>query len=386
MTSTHVKRWCVSLISISIAILFAVIPTGAQPAWSDCINDGDVNRDGHVTAGDAQLAFYITLEIYSPTPEEACAADCNGDGDVTSGDAQSIFLVVLDLDECADSLPVQVECIYIAPGTFIQGSPLTEPCRGTDEVQHPVTLTRGFHLMNTEVTRRMWADLKTVQPDLPRDPSNESLSPDMNHPVQEVTWFEAVLFANLLSLQHGYDRCYYADETFTIPIDITNYQSGPHFCDFLADGYRLPTEAEWEYAARAGTTGPFSCDEDNYTDDTCPYCVPGMLPVLEQYAVFCPNRVPLPGGPEQVGSKLPNPWGLYDLHGNVWEWCWDWYGPYPEDAVSDPQGPESGFNRVSRGGFFAYIARYARSAVRTEYCVPGARSISIGFRLARSVP
>ena len=140
--------------------------------------------------------------------------------------------------------------------------------------------------------------------------------------------------------------------------------------------YRLPTEAEWEYAARAGTTTPFyfgdclSTDQANYN---------GNYPLAD-----CPKgeyrekTVP-------VASFPPNKWGLYDMHGNVWEWCQDWYGEYPEGSVTDPEGPETGSNRVLRGGGWIGGARYCRSALRYGVA-PADRGSSFGFRLVRSLP
>ena len=232
-------------------------------------------------------------------------------------------------------------------------------------------------MMTTEVTRQMWADLKAVQPTLPNDPSWRRYSPTMNHPVQMTTWYESVLFANLMSVQYGYAQCYYKDEAFTIPVDATNYASETFYCKFTANGYRLPTESEWEYACRAGTTTTFSCNETNYASGNCSYCKEGMHPTLEQYCVYCAND---PGSSAVVGSKLPNPWGLHDMHGNVYVWCWDWEGTYPIGSVLDPIGPNSGSCRVQRGGGWGMHAEYCRSAHRNCYS-PGYRNIYRGFRL-----
>lgn len=273
--------------------------------------------------------------------------------------------------------------VFIPPGLYMRGSPDDEPCRFSDEAQHPVTLTRGFYMMSTEVTRQMWADLKATQPTLPDDPSLNS-SPTINHPVNRVAWFDAVLYANLLSVQNGCTPCYYKDAAFTIPVDITNYDNYEEiYCDFDADGYRLPTEAEWEYAARAETTGPFSTDEPDYTSANCGTCFPNLeLSALDSIAWWCGNSY---GYAHPVGTKQPNPFGLYDMHGNVFEWCWDWYGEYPSGQVTNPSGPLSGSYRVLRGGSNNYTARSCRSAFRFFH-VASVRNRNHGFRLVRNAP
>ncbi|MBN2383045.1 SUMF1/EgtB/PvdO family nonheme iron enzyme [bacterium] len=274
---------------------------------------------------------------------------------------------------------------YVPGGTFTQGSPTDEPCREPydpgSETQFNHTLTRNVAVMETEVTRQMWADLLAVQPSLPADPTNTSYGSGMSNPVNNPTWYETVLFANLLSLQNGLTQCYYKDAGFTDPVMSSNYTSGTFYCNFGANGYRLLSEGEWEYAARAGTTTPFSCNETNYTTGNCDSCTEGTHPVLEQYAVYCANDT---GESEWVGSKLANPWNLSDMHGNVWEWCWDWYNAtYPGDTT-DYTGPGSGSYRVERGGSWFGIARNSRSANRNYYS-PGFRYYYFGFRLARSV-
>ncbi len=276
--------------------------------------------------------------------------------------------------------------VYVDAGSFVMNSSIIEPCWGDGEEgpQFEVTLTRGFFMMQTEVTRQIWADLKAVQPTLPDDPSDITLSPTLGHPVQQNSWYEAVLFANLMSLHEGYTRCYYEDEEFTIPIDATNYTSGTIFCKFHESGYRLPTEAEWEYACRAGTAGPFSCDEPEYTWENCEICQPGVHPTLEQYSLYC---MPYPSMLAVSGSKLPNPFGLYDMHGSVSEWCWDLFWTYPGMNLIDPTGPTSTYewSRVVRGGSWVDMARHCRSASRWS-SGPGFFHFTFGFRLLRIAP
>ncbi|MBP7864917.1 MAG: formylglycine-generating enzyme family protein [Acidobacteria bacterium] len=270
---------------------------------------------------------------------------------------------------------------YIPAGTFTQGSPPGEPCAFAEENQFFHTLSQGLALMETEVTRQMWADLRTVQPTLPADPTYTSCGAGMNNPVQTVSWFEAVLFANLLSLANGRTRCYYADAGFTQPITADNYLAGPVYCNWNVTGYRLPTEGEWEYACRAGTTTPFYVVEPNYSSANClGNSTAGMYPHLETVAWFSANTSLTT---HEVGQKTANAWKLRDMHGNVGEWCWDWYGLYPTGSASDHPGAASGIERVIRGGGFGNVANYCRAAYRGAWD-PDEPDPCMGFRLARS--
>jgi formylglycine-generating enzyme required for sulfatase activity len=227
--------------------------------------------------------------------------------------------------------------VYIEPGTFTMGSPSNESGRGDDERQHQVTLTRGYYLQTTEVTQGQWQLMMGGNP-------SEFINCGAECPVERVSWDDVQVFIRRLNQKEGTNK------------------------------YRLPTEAEWEYAARAGTQTPFyfgTClptDQGNY-DGKYPMsvCSQGV------------NR----NKPIAVGSFMDNVWGLYDMHGNVSEWCQDWFGDYPSGSVTDPQGPSSGGLRLLRGGSWRYIAAFCRSASRFRDR-PGLRSNAIGFRLART--
>ncbi len=230
-----------------------------------------------------------------------------------------------------------MEFVYIPPGTFTMGSPFNEPERDNDEVQHQVTLSQGFHLQTTEVTQGQWERVMGSNPS-----RFKSCGPDC--PVEMVSWEDVRDFVQTLNRMQG------------------------------ADIYRLPTEAEWEYAARAGTQTPFffgdclSTDQANYNGNSpMPGCDKGQY--LKK--------------PVAVGSYPANAWGLYDMHGNVWEWCQDWYGKYDGGAVTDPRGASWGESRVRRGGSGNGNAGNCRSANR-RWSAPGSRDSRLWLRLVRT--
>ncbi|MBU6161834.1 MAG: formylglycine-generating enzyme family protein [Myxococcales bacterium] len=232
--------------------------------------------------------------------------------------------------------------VYIAPGSFIMGSPIDEEGRDPDETQHQVTLTRGFYLQTTEVTQAEWQRVMGNNP-------WAYVSCGSNCPVETVTWLQAVLYANALSRLEGFSECY---------DNMGHVLGGGNIYDCA--GYRLPTEAEWEYAARAGTTA-------------------SRYGALERVAWYEGDTW---SGPHAVGLLEPNAWGLYDMLGNVWEWTHDWYGPYGGAAI-DPVGAASGSNRVLRGGGWCFNAQGVRAAMRCSVA-PGDRYDDLGFRVART--
>lgn len=230
-----------------------------------------------------------------------------------------------------------MEMIYVAPGSFMMGSPSSEEERNGDETQHRVTLTKGFWLGKYEVTQAQWQSVMG---------SNPSRYNGDNLPVDSVSWDDCQRFIQKINAQ-------------------------------LNCGARLPTEAEWEFACRAGTTTVYywgnalNGDKANCNGDG-----PYGTPVKGRYRL---TTVP-------VGSYAANAWGFFDMHGNVLEWCSDWYGTYPAGSVTDPMGVASGSYRVLRGGSWANSAGMCRSAYRgtTSWFRYGWLSAARGFRLCCS--
>ena len=241
--------------------------------------------------------------------------------------------------------------VLIEPGRFTMGSPTHELGRNSDEVQHEVTLTRPFFLAETEVTQAQWLAVMGTSP---------SYFAGCDECPVIATWYDAVDYCNALSALESLDPAYEVNGTNVI-------------WDQSANGYRLPTESEWEYACRAGSATAFY--NGPITDTGC------NDPNLDQIGWYCGNAS---SKTHEVAEKLPNAWGLYDMSGNVWEWCWDWYGAYP-GPVTDPAGPDSGARRVLRGGGWGSYAQRCRSALRYDYD-PGARSRLLGLRPASSAP
>ncbi len=261
----------------------------------------------------------------------------------------------------------------IPSGTFIMGSPTDELGRWDDEDQHQVTLTRNFYLQRTEVTWAQWNAVRTWAlthgyTDLPTGRNGYNGDASGQHPVTEVIWYAVLKWLNARSEMENLTPVY------TVGGEV--YRTGNHVPDWNmdADGYRLPTESEWEYACRAGTSTAFYTGE--ITTET------GNDPNLAIAGWFNSNSG---NNTHPVGQKQPNAWGLYDMHGNVWEWCWDYYGPYPSGPVVDPTGATEVAGRVTRGGHFGSTPGYARAAYRNFFWPTFVRN-DVGFRPARNAP
>ncbi len=254
------------------------------------------------------------------------------------------------------------DLILINGGTYLMGSPETEMQRETDEVQHEVTVS-DFYIGRYEVTQKEYEEV------MGENPSNFE---GENLPVENVTWYEAIEYCNKLSEKEGLTSVY--------TIDGENVS-----WDRSANGYRLPTEAEWEYAARAGTTSPFNT-ENSISDEEANYY--GHYPYgIEENYFTQENLETEPGQYRQttveVDSFSPNKWGLYNIHGNVAEWCFDYYGAYDLENTDNPSGPTTGTLRVNRGGGWNDYAKHLRCAYRAS-TTPDQKMSNIGFRVVRN--
>ncbi len=265
--------------------------------------------------------------------------------------------VVGELSQITITLPggVTMDLVYIPAGTFMMGSPTDERSRGDLEDLHQVTLTQGYYLGRTEVTQAQWeAVMGTPMSSLC---GSHGVGPE--YPVYCVSWNDICGGSTGSDCLAG---------SF---IGRLNALSG-------LSGFRMPTEAEWERAARGGTQTAFSFDTSaNPGWNT----ICGSFPVAEPYMWWCYYNNP--SGSFVVGSKLPNPYGLFDMHGNLWEWVGDWYGSYEIPADPNPTGPASGSYRVARGGNWYYGSQFSRSARRYADLASYAE-FGFGFRLARS--
>ena len=272
----------------------------------------------------------------------------------------------------------------IAAGCFIMGSPEHEWGRALyQEDQVAVTLTRNFEIGQYEVTQREWTEKGLINPSgtVP-DGRGDCLEPAC--PVGNVTWFEAAAFANLVSEERGLDPCYALHDCINEPGQpgdwgmVCNNVTATTPTVYECEGYRLPTDAEWEYAARAGTrTAFYSGDITCYEERGC-----HADPMLEGVAWYCHNAG---GSTHDVGQLDPNDWGLYDMSGNVAEWNNDRFDGLGARASIDPGGMVSGIAENHRGGGIFSTQTMCRSASQLTFTWDY-RSPGLGFRLARTLP
>ncbi len=249
--------------------------------------------------------------------------------------------------------------VLIKGGVFQMGSPESEAWRSADETQHTVTVS-DFYMSKYELTQEEYEEITG---------SNPSNFQGDNLPVENISWLDAVAYCNARSEEDGLTPVY--------AIDGQNVS-----WDRSANGYRLPTEAEWEYACRAGTTTPFYMENSPSAEDVNYY---GHYPYEIEDNYFSQNNLEVKPGEYRettvpIDSFSENPYGLYNMHGNVSEWVWDYYGEYPTDEQIDPAGPNSGTLRVYRGGGWNDFAKNMRSAYRATL-EQNKGSFNLGIRL-----
>lgn len=307
------------------------------------------------------------------------APDARGDIDANSADLQGHDLAapdggspdVADLG-APDSATAQLQrWVKLLKGSYSMGSPNGEACvESSAEMMHQVTLTHDYEIQTTEVTQDQYKAL------LGESPSQHSACGG-DCPVERVDWSNAAFYCNALSVQKGLSSCYACSGTAGASSCMTAAAYGGANI-YSCPGYRLPTEAEWEVAYRAGTATPYY---SGFNDGTvCKSCT-ALDTNLSPIGWYCANSG---GQPHPVGRKQKNSWGLWDLPGNVAEWCHDWAQNLGSGAVTDPWGAAMGLERVVRGGSYQDPAQRLRAADR-NYLDPQTRQGTIGFRCVRSL-
>ena len=328
-------------------VFYGRIGDASEAIWTSSI-DGEIGTGSSIYTSELSPGTHtVAMELVDPVgPGTSSFAQITVTVTVESGTQPSG-----ETDTFALPGDVTIEMVWIEPGTFVMGTTEEQEqllrSKGmwdgwfeNEHPDHPVTITQGFWLGKYEITQGQWEGVMGTRP----WSGGSYVQANADHPAVYISWDDMQEFIRRLNAAEG------------------------------SEVYRLPTEAEWEYACRGGTTTLWSFGDDESELGHYAWYRDNAWNVGEKYA-------------HAVGTKDPNAWGLYDMHGNVWEWCQDRWDEryYRVSPTEDPQGPSSGSGRVSRGGDFCDLAQGTRSAYRGFYS-PGTRNCYIGARLLRQGP
>ncbi|MCX6867880.1 MAG: SUMF1/EgtB/PvdO family nonheme iron enzyme, partial [Verrucomicrobia bacterium] len=352
--------------SVNLTIQPSVIGRNYQLQYSDTMA-GDTWQDtGVVRSGDGG-----NLVISTP---------------YVAGTSRLFYRVAL-----VEATPAPAGFSLISEGSFLMGDQSNPLVGSSPELPVHKVYVSAFYMAKHEVTQELWNEVKTWgathgYTDLPTGASKGA-----NHPVHSISWHAMVKWCNARSQKEGLNPCYTISGVYKTG-------SGAPVCHWSLNGYRLPSEAEWEKAARGGLSAQNFPWGNTISHSQANYCVYSSNGTTNDYIY---DVAPRPPGTvyeyfhptyavngysytSPVGSFTPNGYGLYDMAGNLWEWCWDWYAGYPSTSQSDPRGPESGAYRVFRGGDWNSVANSCRVAFRNDGYYPANRDNLVGFRLART--
>ncbi len=358
------KNPLVPVVAIMASVIIGVVLMLLVPATDDPMSFGNadwsapqseaVQPEEPAGAQDLSQEENVSAKQDSEPPEDSMSVEDS----VMAEDSVSVETSV----SVKDSVPVNDGFLLIQGGAFLMGSPDTENWRIDDEMQHEAAVS-SFFMDPYETTQGEYVSLMGENP-------SAFVGDDL--PVENISWLDAVRYANAKSTDTGLTPAY------TITAESVTW-------DLSADGYRLPTEAEWEYACRAGTETPFNTEKSLSAAEANFY---GHYPYEIEENYFDNSVLDAKPGEYRettlaVGSFEPNAWGLYDMHGNVNEWCWDYYGAYDPEAADDPTGPSSGTRHVYRGGGWNDFAKNMRSAYRAAG-QEDLHSYNLGLRLVRN--
>ena len=329
---------------------------------------------GGISASSSVSSTGSSISVSSGSVSSAGGGISVSSGSVSSADG-SAFSLHIGIED------VDIEMALIDRGTFTMGSPAGEPGRnnfGTMELQHMVTLTKNFYMGKYEVTQEQYAAVMGANPS--SFVTAVTGEERWKRPVERVSWYNALIFCNTVSIFQGLTPVYTINGSTepaawgAVPAS-SNETWNAVEANWDANGYRLPTEAEWEYACRAETTTAFHCGTST------PGTITEYAALVETLGWYRDNSE---SRTHEVGKKAANDWGLYDMHGNVLEWCWDGYLPYSDDMQIDPRESEgSSWQRVRRGGSWNHTAQDLRSAYRPSGVLPSWTNAETGFRVAR---